>query len=43
MNMKFIDAKSGTLIEFDVENYDKDPKFWIGDLLRIWKFRDVFS
>ena len=37
------DAKSSTYIDFNVENYDKDPKFEVGDYLRVSKFKNIFT
>ena len=41
--MKFIDVISGTYIDFDVENNDKDSKFNVGDLVRISKYKNIFA
>ena len=41
--MKFIDVISGTHIDFDVENNDKDSKFNVGDLVRISKHKNIFT
>ena len=37
IKMKSINVKSGTYISFDVENNDTDPKFKVGDYMRISK------
>ena len=39
--MKPIDVKSGTYIDFDVNNY-KDSKFKVGDCVRISKYKKHF-
>ena len=41
--MKPVDAKSSTYIDFNVENYDKDHKFEVGDYLRVSKFKNIFT
>ena len=33
--MKLLDAKASIYIDFDVESFDKDPKFKVSDLLEI--------
>ena len=43
IEMKPVDAKSSTYIDFNVENYDKDPKFEVGDYLRVSKFKNIFT
>ena len=40
---KPIDVKSRTHIEFDAENNDKDPKFKVGDHVRISKYKNIFA
>ena len=39
--MKSINVKSGTYISFDVENNDTDPKFKVGDYMRISKQKNI--
>ena len=41
--MNSLDAKSGTYINFGVENNDKDPKFKVGDHVRIPKYENIFA
>ena len=41
IKIKPIDVKSSTCIDFKVENYDKDPKFEIGDHRRISKYNNI--
>ena len=36
------DFKSSTCIDFDIGSNDKDPKFNIGDYLRISKYQTIF-
>ena len=40
--MKPVDVKSNTYIDFNKENNDKDPKFKIGDTVRISKYTNIF-
>ena len=41
--MKPINVKSGTYIEFNVENNDNDPKFEVGDHVGISKYKNFFT
>ena len=41
--MKPIDVKASTHIEFHVENNDKDPKFKVGDHVRISNYMKTFA
>ena len=41
--MKSIDMKICTYIEFHVENNDADPKFKVGDYMRISKYKNKFE
>ena len=41
--MKSIDVKSSTLIEFGVERNDKNPKFEVGDHVRIAKYKNILG
>ena len=41
--MNSLDVKSGTYINFGVENNDKDPKFKVGDHVRIPKHENIFA
>ena len=41
--MKSINVKSGTYISFDDENNDTDPKFKVGDYMRISKQKNIFA
>ena len=40
--MKPIDIKHNTYINFEKEVNNKDPKFKIGDRVRISKYRNIF-
>ena len=42
IKMKPIDAKDNTYIDFEKEVNDKDPKFKLGDYVRISKYRNIF-
>ena len=41
--MKPTDVKTSTYIDFAVESNDKDPKFKVGDYLRISKYNNIFA
>ena len=41
--MKPIDLKSNTYIDFNKENNEEDPKFEVGDHVRISKFKNIFA
>ena len=41
--MKPIDVKSSTSVDSSKENNDKDPKFKIGDSVRISKYKNIFA
>ena len=41
--MKPIDVKDNTYIDFEKEVNDKDPKFKIGDHVRISKYKNIFA
>ena len=43
IKMKPIDVKDNTYIEFDKEVNDKDPKFKVGDNVRISKYKKIFA
>ena len=40
--MKRFDVKSRTYIDFSKKINDEDPKFEIGDIVRISKYKSVF-
>ena len=41
--MKPIDVKDNTYIDFEKEINDKDPKFKVGDYVRISKYKNIFA
>ena len=41
--IKPVDVKSSTYIKYDKETNDKDPKFKIGDIARISKYKNIFA
>ena len=41
--MKLVDTKSSTHIAFSKEVNDENPKFKIGDTVRISKYRNIFA
>ena len=41
--MKLIDVKDDTYIDFKKEVNDKDPKFKVGDHVRISKYKNIFA
>ena len=41
--MKPIDVKSNSYAEYNVDSNDKDPKFQIGDHVRISKHKNIFA
>ena len=43
IKMKPIDVKSNTFINIGKEVNDKDPKFKVGDYVRISKYKNIFS
>ena len=43
IKMKPIDVKNNTYINIDKEVNDKDPKFKIGDHVRISKYKNIFA
>ena len=43
IKIKSTDVKTSTRIDFDVENNDKDPKFKVGDHVRISTYKNIFA
>ena len=41
--MKLTDVKDNTYIDFAKEVNDNDPKFKVGDHVRIWKYKNIFA
>ena len=40
--MKPADVKAGTYIDFGIENSNKDPKFKVGEYVKISKYKNIF-
>ena len=43
ITMKPVDVKDNTYIDFEKEVNDKDPKFKLGDYIRISKYKNIFA
>ena len=43
IKMKLIDVKSDSFAEYNEESNEKDPKFKVGDHVRISKYKNIFS
>ena len=43
IKMKLVDVKDNTYIDFEKEVNNKDPKFKIGDHVRICKYKSIFA
>ena len=43
IKMKPVDVKDNTYIDFEKEVNNKDPKFKIGDHVRICKYKSIFA
>ena len=43
IKMKPLDVKDNTYIDFEKEFNDKDPKFKVGDYVRISKYKNIFA
>ena len=43
IKMKSVDVKSNTYIVSSKEINDKDPKFKVGDIVRISKYKNIFA
>ena len=43
IKMKPIDVKNNTYIDFEKKVNDKDPKFKVGDYVRISKYKNIFA
>ena len=43
IKMKPIDVKNNTYIDFKKESNDKNPKFKVGDHVRISKYKNIFA
>ena len=42
IKMKPIDVKSDSYAEYNVDSNEKDPKFQVGDHVRISKYKNIF-
>ena len=43
IKMKPVNVKISTYIDFGIENNEKDPKFKVGDHVRISKYKNIFA
>ena len=43
IEMKSVNLKSSIYLDFGIENNDKDPKFKVGDYVRISKYKNIFG
>ena len=43
IEMKPVNLKSSIYRDFGIENNDKDPKFKVGDYVRISKYKNIFG
>ena len=43
IKMKTVDVKNNSYIDFKKEVNDKDPKFKVGDHVRISKYKNIFA
>ena len=43
IKMKPIDVRSNFYAEYNVESYENDPKFKVGDHVRISKYKNIFA
>ena len=43
IKMKRVDVKSSTYIDFNKEMNKEDPKFEVGDRVRISKYKNIFQ
>ena len=43
IKVKSVDIKSSTYIDFNENNNKKDPKFKVGDNVRVSKYKNIFS
>ena len=41
--MQPVDVKSNTYIDSSKRINDKDPKIKVGDIVRIWKYKNIFA
>ena len=43
INMKPLDVRSSTYIDFDKRNNKEDPEYKVGDHVRISKYKNIFA
>ena len=43
IKMKPVNVNSSTYIGFGIENNEEDPKFEVGDHVRIFKYKNIFA
>ena len=43
IKMRSVDVKSSECIEYNVNSNNKDPKFQVGDHVRISKYKNIFD
>ena len=43
IKMKLIDVISNTYLDFEEESNDQDPKFKVGDHVRILNYKNIFA
>ena len=43
IKMKSVDVKSSTYIDFNKENNKKDPRFEVGDHVKLSKYKNIFA
>ena len=43
IKMESVDVQDNTYIDFEKEVSDKDPKFKVGDYVRIFKYKNIFA
>ena len=43
IKMKHTDVKNNTYLDFEKEVNDKDPKFKVGDYVRIFRYKNIFA
>ena len=41
--MKPVDVKPDSYAKYNVDSNEKDPKFQVGDHVRIWKYKNIFA
>ena len=41
--MKPVDVKPDSYAKYNVDSNEKDPRFQVGDHVRIWKYKNIFA